>query len=54
MCRHDIDANAHQALAEVLGAIAGALADAAGVTRDQVRIGPVDFGNDHEAMTGDG
>lgn len=44
MCRSDIQPEARQALAAVLGAIAQALADAAGVALDEVVIGPVDFG----------
>lgn len=44
MCRSDIQPEARQAMAAILGAIARALADAAGVTLDEVVIGPVDFG----------
>jgi len=47
MCRSDITAAARPLLGRILGDMATALAQQAGVPAEQVRIGPVDFG-DHE------
>lgn len=46
MCRSDIAPAARQALAGVLDAIATALTEQAGLPRDAVLIGPVDFGDE--------
>ena len=48
MCRSDVAEHAQAILAEVLDLIATALAEDAGVPRDTVRIGPVDFGGEEE------
>lgn len=50
MCRADIAPAARPLLGQILANMAAALADELGTPADQVRIGPVDFG-DHE--TGD-
>lgn len=47
MCRADIAPAARPLLGQILGDMAAALADQAGVPASEVRIGPVDFG-DHE------
>lgn len=44
MCRTDIRPAVHVALADLLDTIAAKLAEQADVPRDQVYIGPVDFG----------
>lgn len=49
MCRADIAPTARGLLGQLLGDMATALADESGTPADQVRIGPVDFG-DHEAV----
>lgn len=46
MCRTDVDPRAQQALASVLNDMASALAAESGVDRDNVLIGPVDFGDE--------
>ena len=48
MCRSDIDPAARVALAAVLDGIATTLADQTGVNRDEVLIGPVDFGGSED------
>lgn len=48
MCRSNIDERAQASLADVLDKIAIALAEAAGVPRETVLIGPVDFGGEEE------
>lgn len=47
MCRVDIAPAARPLLGQILADMAQELADQSGVPADQVRIGPVDFG-DHE------
>lgn len=49
MCRADVTASAAEPLAAILVDMARVLADREGVNPAEVRIGPVDFGDeDHE------
>lgn len=47
MCRADVEPAARQALAGVLTGMVDALIAGTGLTREQVTIGPVDFGGSH-------
>jgi hypothetical protein len=47
MCRAVVDEPAQQALAGLLDDMATVLAAQAGVARDAVLIGPIDFGPEH-------
>jgi hypothetical protein len=49
MCRSDIASTARPLLGRILGDMAQRLADEHGVLASEVVIGPVDFGDDHEA-----
>lgn len=44
MCRSDVDPRAESTLAAILDEMAHALAASVGARREDVRIGPVDFG----------
>lgn len=48
MCRADIAPNAATRVAQLLGAMATALAERDGIPASDVRIGPVDFGTEPE------
>jgi hypothetical protein len=48
MCRADIAPQASTALAAILASMATVLAEREGADPAAVRIGPVDFGDEHE------